>query len=208
MAPVIYKRQKQILDFIRQHIQAYGYAPTLRQIADSIGVSSLATVHEHLESLEAKKLITRKPGRTRSIHLPDEVYSFQENYTEMVVPVLGFIAAGTPIEPYPDPNAMMNIPGTFASKNKRIYVLQVKGESMIEDHIRDGDNVVIEETSVARNGEIVVALLDNGVATLKRFYKEPKRIRLEPANSTMKPIFAKNVKIQGKLIGLIRKYSN
>jgi repressor LexA len=208
MAPVIYRKQKQILDFVRQHIQAYGYAPTLKQIADSIGVSSLATVHEHLQTLEAKGLIKRKPGKTRAIQLPDEVYNFQEIRAEIVVPILGFVAAGAPIEPYTDPTAVMSIPGAFASKNKRVYVLQVKGESMIEEHIQDGDHVVIEETDNAKNGEIVVALLDNGMATLKRFYKEASRIRLEPANSTMSPIFVRNVKIQGKLVGLIRKYSN
>lgn len=206
MAPIIYRRQGQILDFIRQHIQSTGSAPTLKQIAEAIGVSSLATVHEHLETLEEKGLIKRKSGRTRSIELTKTRVDFSNEGME--VPILGYIAAGAPIEPFPDPNAQMAIPSPFVSGRKRVYVLQVRGESMIEEQIRDGDYVVIEQTEFANNGEIVVALLDNGMATLKRFFKEATRIRLEPANAKMSPIFVKNVKIQGKVVGLIRKYQN
>ena len=204
MAPIVYKRQGQILDFIKQHIQTYGTAPTLRQIADAIGVSSLATVHEHLEALESKKLIKRKTGKTRAIELVGSDIDFSPKGVE--VPILGFIAAGAPLEPYTDPNATLPIPPTFASTKKRTYVLQVRGESMIEEQIRDGDFVVIEQTEEAKDGDIVVALLDNGMATLKRFFKEATRIRLEPANATMSPIFVKNVSVQGKVVGLIRKY--
>lgn len=204
MAPVVYKRQQQILDFIRQHIQSTGTAPTLREIAEAIGVSSLATVHEHLTSLEDKKLIKRKSGKTRSIELVDGDVDFSEEGLD--VPILGFIAAGAPLEPYTDPNATMAIPSSFISGKRRTFVLQVKGESMIEEQIRDGDYVVIEQTEDATNGDIVVALLDNGMATLKRFFKEATRIRLEPANATMQPIFVKNVRIQGKVVGLIRRY--
>lgn len=206
MAPVIYRRQKQILDFIRQQIQADGSAPTLRQIADAIGVSSLATVHEHLETLEKKGLIKRKTGKTRGIELIGEHVDFFEKGLE--APILGFIAAGAPIEPYTDPNATMALPSSFITGKKRVYVLQVRGESMIEENIRDGDYVVVEQSENASNGEIVVALLDNGMATLKRFFKEATRIRLEPANAQMSPIFVKNVKIQGRVVGLIRRYSN
>lgn len=204
MAPIIYKRQSQILDFIRQHIQTTGGAPTLKQIAEAIGVSSLATVHEHLQALEAKGLITRKQGKTRAIELTSDEVEFSRDGME--VPILGFIAAGAPIEPYTDPNASMTIPSPFVSGQKRVYVLQVRGESMIEEQIRDGDYVVIEQAEAANNGEIVVALLDNGMATLKRYFKEATRIRLEPANAKMQPIFVKNVRIQGKVVGLIRKY--
>ena len=205
MAPIIYKRQGQILDFIKQHIQAHGSAPTLRQIADAIGVSSLATVHEHLTTLEEKGLIKRKRGKNRSI----ELVGLKETVVAegIEAPILGFIAAGSPIEPYTDPNAAISLPPTFASGKKRLYVLQVRGNSMIEEQIRDGDYVVIEQTEEAKNGEIVVALLDNGMATLKRFFREATRIRLEPANASMSPIFVKNVKIQGKVVGLIRKYT-
>ncbi len=207
MAPVIYQRQRQILDFIREHIQATGSAPSLKQIAGALGVNSLATVHEHLQTLEAKGLIKRKHGKSRSIELINEEQIFPKTQT-VTVPIMGFIAAGSPLEPYNDPNATMDIAPSFVSGKKRVYVLQVRGESMIEEQIRDGDFVVVEEADQAKNGEIVVALLDNGMATLKRFYKEATRIRLEPANSTMSPIFVKSVRIQGKVVGLIRKFIN
>ena len=206
MAPVIYKRQGQILDFIKQHIQSTGSAPTLRQIADAIGVSSLATVHEHLQTLEGKGLIKRKTGKVRSIEIVGENVLFSAEGLE--VPILGFIAAGQPIEPYTDPNATFGVPSNFVSGKKRVFVLQVRGDSMIEENIRDGDFVVVEQAENAKNGDIVVALLDNGMATLKRFFKETTRIRLEPANAKMSPIFVKNVRIQGKLVGLIRRYVN
>ncbi len=203
MAVVVYKKQKQILDFIKQNIQLTGSAPTLREIANAIGVSSLATVHEHLEALTNKKLIKRIAGKVRSIDL---VGSSEDVSSSVSVPILGFIAAGAPIEPYTDPNAAMDIPSTFVSSQKRTYVLKVRGESMIEEQIRDGDYVVIEHSENAQNGDIVVALLDNGMATLKRFFRETTRVRLEPANSKMQPIFVKNVRIQGKVVGLIRRY--
>lgn len=203
MALVIYKRQQQILDFIKQHIQSTGSAPTLRQIADAIGVNSLATVHEHLQTLVTKGLIKRKTGKVRAIEIK---IPLDFSKSGMEVPILGFIAAGAPIEAYTDPNATMAIPHSFVSGKKRTYVLQVRGESMIEDGIMDSDYVVIEQTETANNGEIVVALLDNGMATLKRYYKETTRIRLEPANAKMQPIFVKNVRIQGKVVGLIRRY--
>lgn len=207
MPPVIYKRQKQILDFIKQYAQANGSAPTLKEIAQALGVSSLATVHEHLHALENKGLIKRKTGATRAIELKGN-YADAPTSAEIDVPVLGFIAAGSPIEPYTDPNASVSIPQSFVSGKRRVYVLQVRGESMIEEQIRDGDFVVVEQTDNAHNGDIVVALLDNGTATLKRFFRETTRVRLEPANATMSPIFAKNVRVQGKVVGLIRRYSN
>lgn len=204
MAPVIYKRQRQILDFIRQHIETYGSAPTLKQIAEALGVSSLATVHEHLQALERKGLINKKDGAVRGIELTQV---FSKTSEGLEVPIMGFIAAGSPIEPYTDPNAMLSISPDMVSSAKRVFVLQVRGQSMIEDGILDGDYVVVEQQERATNGDIVVALLDNGLATLKRFYKEATRIRLEPANRMMAPIFAKNVTIQGRVVGLIRRYS-
>jgi repressor LexA len=203
MPPVVYKRQKQILDFIKQYIDTNGYAPTLKQIAKALDVSSLATVHEHLQALEKKGLIRKKIGATRGIVLTDHIPSIANG---LEVPILGFIAAGSPIEPYTDPNATISISPSMVSTRKRVYVLQVRGESMIDDGIWDGDYVVIEQQDMADNGDIVVALLDNGLATLKRYYREATRIRLEPANKSMSPIFAKNVTIQGKCVGLIRRY--
>lgn len=206
MAVIIYKRQRQILDFIKQHIESTGSAPTLRQIADALNVNSLATIHEHLQTLEQKGLIKREHGKTRAIELLDD--KFNPEKKSISVPILGFIAAGQPLEPYEDPNATLDIAPSFAKSGKRIYVLQVRGDSMIEAAIQDGDYVVVEETPEARDGQIVVALLENGFATLKRYYKEATRIRLEPANSTMSPIFVKQVKIQGICVGVIRKFVN
>lgn len=206
LAVTLYKRQKQILDFIRQYIDKYGYSPTLHEIAESIGVSSLATVHEHLQALVNKRVIKRFDGAVRGIELLDEKVSSAVRGIEL--PLLGFIAAGQPIMAYTDPDATVNVPSSMLSGKKRTYVLQVKGDSMIEDGILDGDYVIIEEQATASDGEIVVALLDNGLATLKRFYKEPNRIRLEPANSAMEPIYTTRVKIQGKCVGVIRRFGN
>ncbi len=205
MALVVYSRQKQILDFLRQYIQANGHAPKLKEIAEALGVSSLATVHEHLTTLESKGLIKRKIGKNRAIEIVGEDVKHSPEGVE--VPILGYIAAGSPIEPYTDPNASMDIPSSFVSGKKRTYVLQVRGDSMIEEQIRDGDYVIVEQTEQANDGDIVVALLDNGMATLKRFFKETTRVRLEPANAKMQPIFVKNVRIQGKVVGLIRSYT-
>lgn len=205
MPITLYRRQKQILDFIRQYINKYGYAPTLANIAEAIGVSSLATVHEHLGSLVKKGVIKKYEGAVRGIEVVDQKISHALSGIEL--PILGFIAAGQPIMTYTDPDASLNIPPAMISGKKRSYVLQVKGDSMIEDGILEGDFVIIEEQLEAFDGDIVVALLDNGLATLKRFFKEPGRIRLEPANSSMTPIYATDVKIQGKCVGVIRRFN-
>jgi repressor LexA len=206
MPVTLYKRQKQILDFISQYIAKNGYSPTLQQIADAIGVSSLATVHEHLEAMEKKKIIKRYDGAVRGIEIVEK--KLGEVLSGVELPVLGFIAAGAPIEPYTDPNFTVSVSPSMITGNKRAFVLQVKGDSMIEEGILDGDYVVIEQQDNANNGDIVVALLENGLATLKRFYKEATRIRLEPANSSMSPIFATKVRIQGKCVGVIRRFGN
>jgi repressor LexA len=204
MAVTLYKRQRQILDYIAQYIQKNGYAPTLREIADAISVSSLATVHEHLEALDRKNVIKKHNGKVRGIELVDK--TFLDNSESVDLPLMGFIAAGSPIEPYPDEDATFRVSPELITGKRRAYVLEVKGQSMIEDHIQDGDYVVVEETQEVNNGEIVVALLDNGLATLKKYYKEMTRVRLEPANANMSPIYATNVQIQGKVVGLIRKF--
>ena len=203
MPLVLYRRQAQILEFIRQYIDANGFAPTLKQIAKAIGVSSLATVHEHLQALERKGLLKKKIGATRGLLLTDHIPHISRG---LEVPILGYIAAGSPIEPHTDPNAFISISPSMISSKKRVYVLQVRGDSMIDDGILNNDYVVIEQQEQADNGDIVVAMLDNGLVTLKRFYKEATRVRLEPANKSMSPIFAKNVKVQGKVVGIIRKY--
>lgn len=206
MPVTLYKRQRQIVDFIAQYTQKNGYSPTLKEIADCIGVSSLATVHEHLNALVKKRVLRKFEGAVRGIELIDKRIGGMMDGVEL--PVLGFIAAGKPIEPITDPNATITVSPQMITGKRRSFVLQVKGDSMIEEGILDGDYVVIEEQDEARDGDIVVALLENGLATLKRFYKEATRIRLEPANATMRPIYATNVRVQGKCVGVIRRFAN
>lgn len=205
MAVTLYKRQREILDFISQFIQKHGFSPTLQEIADALGLSSLATVHEHLEALVKKKVIKRYQGAVRGIKVLEEKIAAALEGIEL--PLIGYIAAGEPIEAIEDPSDTVSVSPTLLSGKKRAFILQVRGDSMIEEGILDGDYVVIEQQETADNGDIVVALLDNGLATLKRFFKETSRIRLEPANSQMPPIFATRVKIQGKVVGVIRRYA-
>lgn len=204
MPVTLYRRQKQILDFLKQYINKYGYSPTLGEIAEAIGVSSLATIHEHLQALVKKGVIKKFEGAVRGIEVLDQKIS--SALTGIELPVLGYIAAGQPIMTYTDPDATIKIAPSMVSGKKRSYVLQVKGDSMIEEGILDGDYVIIEEQQTANDGDIVVALLDNGLATLKRFFKEPTRIRLEPANSQMAPIYTTDIQIQGKCTGVIRRF--
>lgn len=204
MPVTLYKRQKQILDYIQQYIQKFGSSPTLQEIARAIGVSSLATVHEHLQTLEKKGVIKRFKGTVRGLKIIDK--KIGEKLRGVELPILGYIAASQPIEPYPEEEAALRVSPTLLTGQKRAFVLQVRGNSMIDDGILDGDYVVVEEQDKVRNGEIVIALLENGLATLKKYFKEKTRVRLEPANAKMKPIFAKNVQIQGKVVGVIRRY--
>lgn len=205
MAVTLYKKQRQIVDYIESFIRTNGYSPTLQEIADAIGVKSLATVHEHLTALSKKGVIRKVAGEVRGIELAEQKLGHIMDGIE--VPLFGYIAAGSPIEAIENHSETVTIPGDMVGR-KRTYVLQVRGKSMIEACIDDGDHVVIEETNTANNGDIVVALLDNEFATLKRYFKEKDHIRLEPANSTMSPIRAKNVTVQGKVIGVIRRYTH
>jgi len=207
MPVTLYKRQRALLEYIGQYMGKHGYSPTLSELADAMGVSSVATIHEHLQNLEKKGVIKKWDGVIRGIEILDK--SVIGNIGPSVdIPLLGFIAAGQPIEPCTDQNMTISISPSMISGKKRAFVLKVKGESMIEDGILDGDYVVIEQEVTANNGDIVVALLETGMATLKRFFKEENRIRLEPANAKMSPIYATNVKIQGKVVGVIRKYNS
>lgn len=204
MAAVIHKRQRVILDFISQFIQKNGYAPTLREIADGVGLSSLATVHEHIQKLINKGILKKdEAGSSKGIKLVHKKFGSKGAAD---LPVLGYIAAGRPLEPYSEPGVTLQVGPAMLSGKKRAYVLQVKGDSMIEEGILDGDYVVVEEDPDVSNGDIVVALLENGLATLKKFFKEETRVKLAPANSAMAPIYATHVRIQGKVKGLIRKF--
>lgn len=207
MAKVLYTKERQALAFITQYIQRHGYAPTLVEIAEGIGVNAVSTVHEHLEKLIQKGFIKKSPGFERSIELVENKIKLNPNESAMEVPVLGFIAAGSPLEPHTDPNFYLSVPANMISGKRTAFVLQVKGTSMVDEGILDGDFVVVQHQQDAQNGDIVVAILPNGLATLKRIYFEKDRIKLEPANSAMTPIFATHVKIQGKVVAVYRKYS-
>jgi repressor LexA len=207
MTPTLYPKERQIMDFIAQFIQRFGFAPTLKEIGGSLGMSSVATVHEHLDRLRQKGYIKKLDGTSRGIEIIKENYRINSSISSVELPVLGYIAAGSPLEPYTDPNYYISVAPSIVSSNKPHYVLQVKGTSMIDDGILDGDYVVIQHQDDAQNGDIVVALLPNGLATLKRIYFEKDRIKLMPANAAMSPIFTTHVKIQGRVVGLIRKFN-
>ncbi|MFQ5926417.1 MAG: transcriptional repressor LexA [Terriglobia bacterium] len=202
------KRQKQVLDFLVQFKNRHGYSPSYEEIAAGLELTSLATVHKHLATLEKKGFIRRGYNQSRSI----EVVALPRPVREEVVrhaaelPLLGRIAAGQPLEAVENPETISL--GDF-TRSKNVFVLEVKGDSMVEDHILDGDYVLVEKTDIANNNEIVVALVGGEEATLKRFFREPSgRIRLQPANATMPPIVlpAKEVRIQGRVIGVLRRY--
>ncbi|MBI5452903.1 transcriptional repressor LexA [Candidatus Gottesmanbacteria bacterium] len=207
MAAVLYNRERQVLEFITQYIQRHGYAPTLSEIAESMGVNAVSTIHEHLERLVQKGFIKKTAGFERGLEIVVNKVRFNENETAVELPVLGFIAAGAPLEPHTDPNFYMPVPAGLLSNKKPGFILQVKGSSMIDEGILDGDYVVIQHQQDAQNGDIVVAILPNGLATLKRIIFEKERIRLEPANSSMSPIYTTHVKIQGRVVAVFRKYS-
>lgn len=203
------KRQKQVLDHLVTFTDKHGYAPSYEEMARSLRLSSLATVHKHLATLERKGYIRRGYNRSRSVEvtqLPKPVRSQVIARQVVELPLAGRIAAGRPLEAVED-NETISL-GDF-TRGQNSFVLQVKGSSMKDDHILDGDYIVVEQTQVANAGEIVVALVGNEEATLKRFYREAGgKIRLQPANSQMHPIIlpAQDVKIQGRVIGVLRKY--
>ncbi len=203
------KRQKQVLDYLVNFVNKRGYSPSFEEIARALKLTSLATVHKHLSTLERKGFVRRGYNQSRSleiIQLPKPVREQVIERHSVGLPLVGHIAAGRPLEAVEDRETISL--ADFA-RGSNSFVLQVKGDSMHEDHILDGDYVVVEQTQVANPGEIVVALVGNEEATLKRFYREgPGKIRLQPANSTMAPIVvaANDVKIQGRVIGVLRKY--
>jgi repressor LexA len=197
------RRQKEILDFVSRHIERRGYAPTIEEIGDHFGLSSLATVHKHLANLQDKGLIKRAQNRSRAL----ELVPSQVKVSAVELPLLGRVAAGTPIEAITSTETIF-VPEDMIGR-KETYVLQVKGDSMIEEQIRDGDYVIVENRKSARDGEMVIALLHGERATLKKLYREGGgKIRLQPANARMKPIYVDqdDVAVQGVVIGVLRKY--
>jgi repressor LexA len=196
------KRQKEILDYLTDFIQQHGYAPSLEEVGRRFGLSSLATVHKHLTNLQEKGFIKRAWTRSRSV----EVVPTRIGGRAVELPLLGYVAAGAPIEAIASAETIA-VPEDLVGK-RDTYVLRVRGDSMIDEQIRDGDFVIVEDRKTADNGEMVIALLRGSDVTLKKFYREGGRIRLQPANPAMQPILvdAMQVQIQGVVIGVMRKY--
>jgi repressor LexA len=206
----ITRRQREVYDFISRFVAERGYSPSYDEIREALGLNSLATVHKHISNLEKKSLLTRDYNRSRSIDLVAPKGKLKQSMavnTGLVLPIVGRIAAGLPIE------SMQQNDGNTISladfvRSKEVFVLEVRGESMQDEHIMDGDYVLVEKTKVGRNGDLVVALVNGDETTLKRFYKEGESVRLQPSNATMRPIVvpAAAVQLQGKVIGVLRKY--
>ncbi len=208
------RRQKQVYDFISEFVDKNGYSPSFDEIREGLGLSSLATVHKHITNLEQKELLRRDYNRSRSIDLLKPRGRMKQAFavaaanaaeSSMSLPLIGRIAAGRPLEALENPES---ISLSDFTRSKEVYVLQVTGESMQDEHIVNGDYVLVEKTNTARDGEIVVALVNGSDATLKRIYVEGSKVRLQPSNSAMQPIVvpAATVQVQGKVIGVLRKY--
>ncbi|HEX4232112.1 MAG TPA: transcriptional repressor LexA [Bryobacteraceae bacterium] len=204
------RRQRELMDFLASFIEKRGYSPSYEEIAGGLKLASLATIHKHIQALEAKQYLRRSYNHSRSLEVGDRFFAEEKARQRPVsgseVPLLGRIAAGLPVEAIANPETLHF--SDFAS-SETTFALEVRGDSMIEDHICSGDFVLVERTGAVRNGDIVVALLNGAEATLKRYYSETDgRIRLQPANSTMEPIFVDpaNLEIQGRLLAVMRKY--
>ena len=199
------EKQKLMLETLKKYLAKYGYPPTVRELGSELDLSSPATTHFHLSKLESKGYIKKGKGKNRTLELlvPNE---YLENNDSVVdVALIGTITAGSPIEAIENPNEYFSVPVNLIPKKKEIFALNVKGSSMINKGIRDGDIVLIEKKKDANNGEIVAAMTSENEVTLKTFYKEKDHIRLQPENDTMAPIILDNVTILGKAVGLYRK---
>ncbi len=215
------ERRQKILEFIAQTVEGRGYPPSVREIADAVGLASTSAVHHHLTALEREGYLERGAHSSRALRLTEKgdaeiapasrpasgrVTPFRMPVERDVLnlPVLGEIAAGQPIEAYDDGAESLDVPRSMQARDNS-YVLRVRGKSMIDALIDDGDYVVVQPQATAHDGDIVVALLEDNGVTLKRFFREKDRIRLQPANAEMEPIYASEVQIQGKVVGVIRK---
>ena len=196
------RRQKEVLDFLESFVQRNGYSPSFEEIARGLELKSLATVHKHITNLEKKGLLDRVHNRSRSI---DVVPAGTRTRTSERLPMMGRIAAGLPVEAVEN-NESISLHDVVG--NKDVFALEVRGDSMRDEHIISGDYVLVERTRTARQGEIVVALVRGSETTLKRFYQEGSQVRLQPANLEMEPIFvpAAQVAIQGRVLGILRRY--
>jgi repressor LexA len=204
-------RQKEVLDFIAEFVNQNGYCPSYEEIARGLGLASLATVHKHISALEARGYLIRTFNQSRSLELSQKYFNERPgsrgSSVSLEVPLAGRIAAGTPVETF-EGSETLNFADFVGAGDT--FALQVRGESMIDDHICEGDYVLVERSNQARNGEIVVALVGGMETTLKRFYSEAEgMVRLQPANSTMSPIMrhASDVQVQGRVLAVLRKYN-
>jgi len=202
MYPDLSVRQTKILEFIKDEIRKKGYPPAVREIGEAVGLLSSSTVHGHLQTLEDKGYIRRDPTKPRAIEILDSSSDLQDSKKVVHVPIIGRVTAGQPIL------AVENMEGTFPLPahlvtHDNVFMLRVQGESMIEAGILNGDLIIVRQQNEARNGEIVVALIGEE-ATVKRFFKERTLIRLQPANSSMEPIYSQDVSILGKVVGVYR----
>jgi repressor LexA len=197
------RRQRQVLDVVRTLIEQNGYSPSLEEIGAELGLSSVATVHKHVSHLVQKGFVRRAWNQNRSIELVDP----EEKRAAIELPLSGVIAAGRPLEAVPTSETIA-VPPNMVKHPSDSFVLRVRGDSMIDEQIRDGDHVIVERRSTARDGETVVALIDGTEVTLKKLRKDGGRVRLEPANPQMRPIIvdADKLQIQGVVVGVIRRY--
>lgn len=202
MSESLSAKQKEVYEFIKKYSQEKGYPPAVREICEAVGLSSTSTVHGHLKRLEKKGLIKRDSTKPRAL----EIVEFANRKKEMIdIPIVGKVTAGEPILAVENIEDTFTIPLNYIKNRNDLFILKVKGESMIDAGILDGDLAIIEKTESALNGEIVVALIDNS-ATIKRFFKEKDHIRLQPENKTMSPIIVEDCRILGKLVGIYRAY--
>ncbi len=195
------KRQKQILDYIQFYTHKHGYAPSLEDTKKHFRLSSVATIHQHIEALKRKGYLRKQANQARGI----EIYQLKPEGNLVQIPLLGTIAAGEPIEAIEDPETI-TVAKKQLSNSGRHFALRVKGNSMIDEGIFDGDTVIIREQSTAENGETVVAIVDQNEAMLKKIYREKNRIRLQPANPSMRPLYPAEVQIRGKVISVTRNF--
>ncbi|AID01276.1 transcriptional repressor LexA [Staphylococcus xylosus] len=201
------KRQNEIFEYIKQTVQSKGYPPSVREIGEAVGLASSSTVHGHLSRLEEKGYIRRDPTKPRAIEIVSEQLGESVNMEETIhVPVIGKVTAGVPISAVENVEEYFPLPEHFTSThNSDIFILNVVGDSMIEAGILDGDKVIVRSQTIAENGDIIVAMTEENEATVKRFYKEKSRYRLQPENSAMAPIYLDNVTVLGKVVGLFRE---
>ncbi|BCU52219.1 transcriptional repressor LexA [Staphylococcus auricularis] len=201
------KRQKEIFEFIQHIVQTKGYPPSVREIGLAVGLASSSTVHGHLSRLEEKGYIRRDPTKPRAIEIVSEEMEEEVNMEDTIhVPVIGKVTAGIPITAVENVEEYFPLPEHFTSThNSDIFILNVEGDSMIEAGILDGDKVIVRSQTIAENGDIIVAMTEENEATVKRFYKEKTRYRLQPENSAMNPIYLQNVSVLGKVVGLFRE---